>query len=247
MSPPVDSGPGGTGIGDSRRPRFNVLVVLVDDVGTEMLETYDAFNAWQRPPSQTLSEGLYAHMPRLREFAERGVTFTNARAMPSCSPTRAGLYTGRYSMRTGVGVLVRQNEVSNTFYEFGSDVGTSMSGLFRERREYVIAEFAEAADYRAAVFGKWHLGLLGPDRTIPQGMNTNRLERGFLPNGVGYQGAGWEHFDRVGKWHHWVLHLSQSQSEPSALHVDPKTGWHLRRAQCRGVRPTCARWRLVRS
>ena len=209
-------------VSESPRPPFNVLVVLVDDVGIELLETYDAINAWPGTRSETLASGLYPEMPRLRDFAKHGITFTNAHAMPNCSPTRAGIYCGRYNMRTGVGSLVRENNASNTFVEFGVDVGLPSDQGYRNRREYVISEMAAHVGYKSAVFGKWHLGMIGVDPSIPQERGTNEVASGTLPNGIRYEGSGWRHLDQVGRWDEWFVVFNSIPNNPQPYTVDLK-------------------------
>jgi arylsulfatase A-like enzyme len=68
----------------------NVLLIIADDLGLDHSECYGA-------------PGELAATPTLRGLCEQGVVFTNAWAMPTCSPTRATMLTGRYPMRHGVG------------------------------------------------------------------------------------------------------------------------------------------------
>lgn len=89
--------------------------------------------------------------PVMDRLAAEGIDFTRFYAAPVCAPTRAGLMTGRYCLRTGV---------YNT--RFGGD----SLGL----EETTIAELLQAAGYRTGCFGKWHLGKYAPYQ--PQ-------ERGF--------------------------------------------------------------------
>jgi arylsulfatase A-like enzyme len=203
-------------------PRPNVLIVLMDDLGIEPLSAYHRVNAWPGTVAQTRASGLYANTPNLDLFAAQGLVFTNARALPICSPTRAGLYTGRYGMRTGVGALVMISQVSNTFIEFGVDVPAPMGGVVRERREYVLAEFAQAAGYKAGFFGKWHLALFGVDESIDQTGLHNKVEAGVLPGGVAFVGSGWDHFDQVGRWDHWFAMFRNLNQDPQPYSIDDK-------------------------
>ena len=92
--------------------------------------------------------------PNIDRIARGGIRFTNAYVSgPYCSPTRAGLMTGRYPQRFG--------------YEFNPD-GSPDYGL--PLTETTMAERLNEAGYRTALFGKWHLG--SADRLHP-------LRRGF--------------------------------------------------------------------
>lgn len=66
----------------------NVLVVVADDLGPEMLGCYGGAS-----PATT---------PVLDRLASTGLRFKRAYATPLCSPSRAALLTGRYGFRTGV-------------------------------------------------------------------------------------------------------------------------------------------------
>jgi len=71
-----------------RRP--NVLVILGDDMGVDMVSCYAEGGS---PPCT----------PNIDALATRGLLFRNAWTNPTCSPTRAELLTGRYGFRTGIG------------------------------------------------------------------------------------------------------------------------------------------------
>lgn len=81
--------------------------------------------------------------PVIDQLASDGVDFTRFYAAPVCSPTRAGLMTGRYCFRTGL---------YNT--RFGGDT----LGL----DEITVAQLLKQAGYRTGCFGKWHLGKYSP-------------------------------------------------------------------------------------
>ena len=71
----------------------NVLIVLLDDVGVDMVGCY--------------AEGVHpAHTPVIDGLASQGVLFRNAWSNPCCSPTRATILTGRYGFRTGIGFVI---------------------------------------------------------------------------------------------------------------------------------------------
>ncbi len=68
----------------------NILLVIGDDMGIDSNVCYTV----SADPGRA---------PRIANLCARGVTFDNAWAMPSCSPTRASIITGRHGFRTGVG------------------------------------------------------------------------------------------------------------------------------------------------
>src|SRR5436189_4874733 len=80
--------------------------------------------------------------PSIDALAKNGVRCTNGYVSgPYCSPTRAGLLTGRYQTRFG--------------HEFnpgaGPNVGLPLS-------ETTFADRFKAAGYVTGIVGKWHLG-----------------------------------------------------------------------------------------
>ena len=115
-----------TTVASERLP--NIIVVLADDLGYGDLGVYGS----------TLLE-----TPRLDAMAQEGVILTDFYASASnCTPSRAGLLTGRYAIRSGLA-----HEVL-----FVHD----RHGLPRE--EVTIAEMLQPLGYRSAIIGKWHLG-----------------------------------------------------------------------------------------
>src|SRR5688500_14033890 len=102
--------------------RRNVLVLIADDLGAEQ---------------------PIATKPFLFKLAECGLTFENAWATPTCSPTRATLLVGQYPFRHGI-----------TDQLAPEDVGLDPA--------FVTLPEALHEDVRAALIGKWHLGV-GPD------------------------------------------------------------------------------------
>ena len=65
-----------------RKP--NILLILADDVGTEVLGSYG---------------GTSYATPRLDQLAASGMQFEHAYSMPVCYPSRISLLTGRYPFR----------------------------------------------------------------------------------------------------------------------------------------------------
>lgn len=118
---------------DSNAPAITVphiLLIVLDDVGIDQVGTY-------RTALGLPNDG--PPMPALDALAAEGVTFLNAWASPTCSPTRAGLLTGRHSFRTGVGTALGPRDLGLPTAE---------------------TTFAELLDGIAttALIGKWHLG-----------------------------------------------------------------------------------------
>lgn len=156
--------------------RMNVIVLLVDDWG------------WMDAGCQ--GSDLYK-TPNIDQFATDAVTFTNGYAACTvCSPTRASMMTGMYPGRTRVTDFITGNQPAN-------------AKLLRpdwtqrlEKRHTTLPEAMQAAGYRTAHIGKWHLMPRGkPDMNeyLPQ-------HHGFDVNIAGNEwGAPGSYFFPYGK------------------------------------------------
>jgi len=111
----------------------NVIIIFCDDLG------YGDLGSYGHPTIQT---------PNLDKLALEGQRWTNFYAAASvCTPSRAGLLTGRLPARSGM--------ASNKRRVLFPD---SDGGLPAE--EITIAEILKEKDYATACIGKWHLGHL---------------------------------------------------------------------------------------
>lgn len=128
----------------STNKRPNIVMILTDDQG------YGDIGCHGNDILKT---------PNIDRLARDGVEFTNFCVYPVCSPTRAGLMTGRYCYRTGV-------------------VDTYLGRSMMYPEEFTIAEALKSAGYRSGIFGKWHLGDNYPMRAIDQGFDESLICRG---------------------------------------------------------------------
>lgn len=154
---------------------YNVLVFIIDDVGTERYELYGE------------GEGNpYAKTPRLDALAAAGVLFTRAYAQPVCGPTRAALQTGRYAHRTGFGKNLG-----------GSDQPLSTSEMLLSE---LVRDGRGQATYARSIFGKYHLC---PAIGYEQHMTTQAYQRygGTIGNiGADPASGSIDHFN----WRHTI-------------------------------------------
>ena len=108
----------------SRKP--NIIIILADDAG------YADFGFMNSEELET---------PNLDELAKEGVVFTDAHTSASvCSPSRAGLLTGRYQQR------------------FGHEHNSPPVGMGLDTAEITIGTVFKENGYNTAIFGKWHVG-----------------------------------------------------------------------------------------
>ena len=85
--------------------------------------------------------------PNLDSIAKNGVRFTDGYvSCPVCSPTRAGLMTGRYQQRFGY---------DHNFFKNTKSDGAKF-GLPLDQKTF--ADYMKANGYATGAIGKWHLG-----------------------------------------------------------------------------------------
>ena len=130
--------------------RPNVVVILADDLG------WGAVSYHQK----------WADTPNIDRLASEGIQLDHFYVAPMCSPTRAGLLTGRYPIRFGLARAVIPPQRN-----FGLPV-----------EERTLADGLAAAGYRhRGIFGKWHLG--------HHHVKWHPLSRGFTHFEGHYNGA----------------------------------------------------------
>lgn len=108
----------------------NIILMIADDLGYADLGCY---------------EGLPA-TPNLDQLANGGIRFTDFyAAAPNCSPSRAGLLTGRSPSRIGIYNYIPAGHPMHLRTE-----------------EITIGELLKQKGYQTGQFGKWHLSSLPP-------------------------------------------------------------------------------------
>jgi len=110
----------------------NIVVILCDDLG------YGDLGIFGHPIIQT---------PNLDELAEKGMKFTNCySAAPVCSPSRAGLLTGRSPNKAGVYDFIPSPKKSEDCRDL----------VHLQANEQTIPAMLKAAGYATCLSGKWH-------------------------------------------------------------------------------------------
>lgn len=129
----------------------NIVVILIDDAG------YADFGFMGSNDLLT---------PNLDKLAAHSIRFTNAYVTASvCSPSRAGLLTGRYQQRFG--------------YECNE--GEGYPGM--DTAQTTLAKVLRTNGYQTAAFGKWHLGFTLSQHPLQKGFD---YYYGFLSGGRSY-------------------------------------------------------------
>lgn len=155
--------PFGSAAESGQRPNF--LVLLLDDAGWTDVGCF----------------GSRIETPHIDVLASEGMRLTDCHsAAPNCSPSRAGLLTGRTPSRVGIYSYLPTAHVMHLPSE-----------------EVTVAELLKANGYRTGHFGKWHLSRLNTDQPQPsdQGFDhslgtdnnaapSHRNPKNFVRNGT---------------------------------------------------------------
>lgn len=135
-------------------PPPNVVLFLVDDMGWMDSEPYGS---------------RYYETPNMTRLAKQSMRFTDAYALPLCSPTRASILTGQYSSRHGITSASGHQPPQIEGFNFLPKVAPANQPLcmpvsknYLDPSQYTLAEAMRDAGYRTGHFGKWHLGLTEP-------------------------------------------------------------------------------------
>ena len=141
---------------DGSRP--NILILFADDLGYADL----GFQGAKDIPT-----------PHLDDLARNGVRFTSGYvSSPMCSPSRAGLITGRSQSRFGHDI--------NWHPEWPVDPNDTRGLPLTEK---TIADHLKAAGYHTGIVGKWHLGEAPPFHPSRRGFDEFI---GFISGGHNY-------------------------------------------------------------
>lgn len=151
-----------------KRPNF--IIILADDMGY----------------GDPTCFGGSIPTPNIDKMAEEGMRFTDFHSSGTvCSPTRAGLVTGLYQQRTGVDGVVTADPKCAA-YTLGVD----------PEKFTTFPQLLAKANYKTAIFGKWHLGYL--EKYNPMNFSFDRFV-GYISGNIDYI----SHYDRMGTYDWW--------------------------------------------
>lgn len=107
----------------------NIVFMMADNLGYGDVGVYGG------------GEVRGAPTPRIDKLAHEGLRFTQFLVEPGCTPSRAATMTSRYSIRSGLSLVI---------------VPGTPNTLAKE--EVTMAETMKSVGYDTAYYGKWHLG-----------------------------------------------------------------------------------------
>lgn len=145
---------GQSGLDPDERPP-NLVIIMADDLGYRDLSCYGCIDF------QT---------PHIDDLAAAGVRCTNGYVShPYCSPSRAGLVSGRYQQRFG-------HEHNPPYREDDDQIGIDPATR-------LLPNIMRESGYVTGLIGKWHLGAGEPFRPVTRGFSEFY---GFLGGGHDY-------------------------------------------------------------
>jgi len=146
-----------------RKP--NIVLVYIDDLGYADLGCQGA------------TDLKTSHIDSL---AHTGVRFTSGYVTaPLCSPSRAGLMTGRYQQRFG-----HEHNTGNPTRMFEDDIGTPTS-------EIMISDLLKSDGYATGCVGKWHLGVRDKYHPLNRGFDEYFGHLGGAHSYTNWGDTGW--------------------------------------------------------
>lgn len=142
----------------------NIVLFLVDDMGWMDTSAYGS---------------QYYETPNMDRLKKQTMLFTDAYAVPLCSPSRASILTGQYSARHGItsasGHRPSAPEGKSRYAPRGAPNKQFIyadSKTFLDLDYPTLGEVLLEAGYRTGHFGKWHLGLTAAHRPDQHGFET---------------------------------------------------------------------------
>tara|TARA_R110002020_G_scaffold6364_7_gene26977 strand:+ start:6019 stop:9093 length:3075 start_codon:yes stop_codon:yes gene_type:complete len=235
--------------------QYNVVFIMLDDVGIDYLSLYDdvnpydlsgQLNANSNPYSQienpTNGSGIYPHTPCLSALAYGGMRFMNARAQPTCSPTRSCVITGKYNFSCK---RKNQGDPASPGY-WGPGIGSvptpvakrARGGLLGLNRSYSLLPVADAENPGAnqvVPFEELIRGGDGIENTIAKQkvFAEYMKDRGYFTSFFGkwhlakweqetvycedgtptVMGESWNHISEVGKWDYYVANWANLRND----------------------------------
>ena len=193
----------------------NVLLIIGDDLGVDALNGYELGD-------------IAPYTPHLDSLRESGLNFTNAWSSPVCTPTRAGIMSGKYGSKTGVKTApgnldTTHISIFNALKDLNPNFSTSAIGKWHVSKPIT------------SLHPTWHgvdhyMGILGAgwpayddwDKT-ENGLTTNSTEYAtsyFTQNAINWMDVQTE------PWMLWMAHIAPHtpyHNPPAYMHSQPST------------------------
>jgi arylsulfatase A-like enzyme len=194
--------------GISAEAKPNLIVVMVDDMG------YAGVSCFGNP---------YFKTPEIDRLAAEGMRLTDFHSSGTvCSPTRAGLLTGRYQQRAGIEAVIHPV----------SDHPEHRRGL--QLTETTFAESLKAAGYTTGLIGKWHQG-------YPQNSDDYHPQKHGFDEFVGYHSGNIDFVSHVGDHyaHDWWHGLKETEEDGYSTHLINRYSLDFVRRHATSDKPFC--------
>jgi arylsulfatase len=134
----------------AREDKPNVVVMLADNLGYGDLGSYGSGGELRGMPT-----------PRIDRLASEGLRMSQFFVEAGCTPSRAGLMTGRYSPRSGLGGIIVKGTPATL-----------------QDKEVTMAELFKSKGYATAMAGKWHLG--AEQQSVPTNQGFDEYHVGII-------------------------------------------------------------------
>jgi len=134
---------------EAQSSKPNVVLMLADNLGYGDLSSYN----------DGIRGGM--HTPNIDNLASEGMRLTQFLVEPGCTPSRSALQTGRYSIRSGLSLIIAPG---------------AAGGL--QDDEFTLAEMFKTVGYDTSYIGKWHLG--SQPESQPQNQGYDQWQLGFF-------------------------------------------------------------------
>ena len=193
----------------------NILLIIADDMGNDAIDGFG------------LDHNSYPVVPTIDSLKASGISYLNNWANPLCTPTRAGIMSGKYGVKTGVKMVP-------------GNLGLEHESLFN----YLNRNLGQ--DYSSAVIGKWHISNpANPDHPSEHGIdhfqgvltgavndyyNWDKIEDGittpideYFTSHVTDASIDWIG-DQTQPWFLWLAHVAPHQPfqvPPAGLFTTP--------------------------
>ena len=191
---------------ETTRPNF--VIIMVDDMG------YEGISCFGNP---------YFETPQIDRLAAEGVRLTDFHSSGTvCSPTRAGLLTGRYQQRSGIEAVIHPR----------GDHPEHRKGL--QKSETTFAEVLKDAGYVTGIIGKWHQG-------YPQNADDYHPQNHGFDEFVGYHSGNIDFVSHVGDHyrHDWWHGHRETREDGYTTHLINRYADEFIRRHAKSEAPFC--------